>query len=75
LIVEGDDPSYDAPSVEMSTIGNFLSIYVENNQYVTFGVTATCGANAIVTVRNIGFPGSGTNIVLDTFNINHYGEC
>lgn len=75
--VFGDNISYTSPSTYgMTPILNFESLYVQNNQYVTFGVTTNCGANAIVTVRNMStLAVEGISIVLDTFNINHYGEC
>jgi len=74
--VFGDNNSPDSPmNYGMTPIANLNSLSVQNNQYVTFGVTTTCGANAIVTVRNMGPLGQADIGVLDTFNINHYGEC
>ena len=77
LVVFGDNVTYDSPTFYfgMEPIGNLGTFSVQNNQYVTFGVQPNCGVNDIVTVINLGSLEVAANIVLDTFNINYYGEC
>ena len=72
FVVFGDNNSLDSPiGYGMTPIGNLGTFTVQNNQYVTFGVIPSCGADAIVTVVNT----SDASAVLDTFYINFYGEC
>ena len=55
----------------MSSIANNGTFTVSNNQYVTFGVDAVCGAFATVTVLNQ----SDGDVTLDTMTIQFLGEC
>jgi hypothetical protein len=70
--VFGDNNSPNSPiSYGMTAISNNGTFTVSNNQYVTFGVTPVCSVSAMVTVLNQ----SDGDAVLDTFFIEHYGEC
>ena len=70
--VFGDNNSLNSPIYYgMTSISNNGTFTVSNNQYVTFGVIPSCGASAIVTVLNQ----SDGDAVLDTFNLDQYGEC
>lgn len=70
--VFGDNNSLVSPiDYGMTSISNNGTFTVSNNQYVTFGVIPVCSADAIVTLLNQ----SDSDAVLDTFFINHYGEC
>jgi hypothetical protein len=70
--VFGDNNSPNSPlDYGMTAISNNGTFTVSNNQYVTFGVTPVCSVSAIVTVLNQ----SDGDAVLDTFFIEHYGEC
>lgn len=73
-----DDPMPDgngaitSPSgFGMNSIANNGTFTVTNNQYVTFGVETGCNQNPVATVKNQ----SDSNATLDTFAMEHYGEC
>ena len=72
-----DDPHPDGGSIlsptyyGMNSIANNGTFTVSNNQYVTFGVETGCTQTPVVTVKNQ----SDSNATLDTFAIEHLGEC
>jgi hypothetical protein len=70
--VSGDATSATSPSgFSMNSIANNGTFTVTNNQYVTFGVETGCNQSPVTTVKNQ----SDSNATLDTFAMDHYGEC
>ena len=70
--VSGDGTSATSPSgFSMNSIANNGTFTVTNNQYVTFGVETGCNSSPVATVKNQ----SDSNATLDTFAMEHYGEC
>ena len=70
--VSGDGSSGTSPSgFSMNSIANNGTFTVTNNQYVTFGVETGCNQDPVATVKNQ----SDSNATLDTFAMEHYGEC
>ncbi len=71
-IVSGDDLiSQDPAFFGMTEITNNGTFTVSNNQYVTFGVNASCGDSFTITVKNQ----SDSDTTLDTFLAYYEGEC
>jgi hypothetical protein len=69
--VSGDATSATSPSgFSMNSIANNGTFTVTNNQYVTFGVELFC-TQSTATVKNQ----SDSNATLDTFLMDHLGEC
>ena len=70
--VSGDGRSGTSPTgFSMNSIANNGTFTVTNNQYVTFGVETGCNYNPVATVKNQ----SDSNATLDTFAMQHLGEC